>query len=438
MAQPYLDTAVPAGVDPAEYARLLRRVHEAVFSGDRPPARLRPVIADSWERMRRCRIDPDVIRPAQVLPRDELQRHRAASPLADLLPLLREALMPVAEDASYVMIVADDKSRVLWRDGPVRMRHMADTMGMVEGSQWSEETVGTNAVGTSLAVDRPLQVHSAEHYARGLHQVTCSSAPVHDPRNGRPLGAVNVTGPARTVHPATLALVSAVAQHAESQLRGRHHAHLERLRAVAAPMLSGIGENALVVDAEGWTATAVHMDPPRRVLLPRGLQGGGTWLSGLGECRVEPLPGGWLLRPGPGEKPRPSEVVLDLADAAAPQVTVAGPSGTWTHRLTLRHCELLFLLSRRREGCSAAELAGDLFGDTERLVTVRAEMSRLRRRLGGVVESRPYRFNEGLRVEVRAPDRAAELLPASSAPGIRRARSEAARGLAPTGGTLPG
>ncbi|MFD0776447.1 GAF domain-containing protein, partial [Streptomonospora algeriensis] len=220
MAQPYLDTAVPAGADPGEYARLLRRVHEAVLSGDRPPARLRPVIADSWERMRRCRLDPDVARPALALPRDELQRHRAASPLADLLPMLRDSLMPVAEDASYVMVVADHKSRVLWRDGPARMRRMADSMGAVEGSQWNEEAVGTNAVGTSLAVDRPLQVYSAEHYARGLHQLTCASAPVHDPRNGRALGAVNVTGPARTVHPATLALVSAVAQHAESQLRG--------------------------------------------------------------------------------------------------------------------------------------------------------------------------------------------------------------------------
>ncbi|MBB5996366.1 GAF domain-containing protein [Streptomonospora salina] len=429
---------MPAGVDPRDYARLLRRVHDAVLAGDSPPARPRPVIADSWERMRRSRIDPDDARPAPVLARDDLQTLRGASPLADLLPMLRDALMPVAEDASHVMVVTDDRGRLLWRDGPVRMRRMADAMGLVEGSHWSEEAAGTNAVGTSLAVDRPLQVYSAEHYARGLHQATCSSAPVHDPRDGRALGAVNLTGPARTVHPATLALVSVVAQHAESQLRGRHHAHLERLRAVSAPLLSGIGEKALVVDSDGWTATAVHMDPPRRVLLPRRLQGGGSRLPGLGECAVEPLPGGWLLRPGAGAEPSPTEVVLDLADAAAPQVTVSGHSGTWTHRPTLRHCELLFLLSRRPQGCSAAELAGELFGDAERLVTVRAEMSRLRRRLGGVVESRPYRFGDGLRVRVRAPEHAAELLPASRAPGIRRARGEAARGAAAPGTPLPG
>ncbi|WP_345559334.1 GAF domain-containing protein [Streptomonospora halophila] len=427
MMQPYLDTSVPAGVDPGEYARLLRRVHQAVLSGGRPPASLRPVIADSWERVRRSRVDPDAARPTPVLPREELQRHRSASPLADLLPMLRQSLMGVAEEASYIMVVADERCRVLWRDGPVRMRRIADSTGVVEGSQWSEEAVGTNALGTSLAVDRPLQVYSAEHYTRGLHQVTCSSAPVHDPRNGRALGAVILSGPARTVHPTTLALVSAVAQHAESQLRGRHHAHLERLRAVAAPLLSGIRENVLVVDSDGWTATAAGMDPPRRVLLPRGLQDGGAWLSGLGQCQVEPLPGGWLIRPGGGEAPAPTEVVLDLAGAAAPEVTVRGPSGGWTHRLTLRHCELLFLLSRHREGCSAARLAADLFGDPERLVTVRAEMSRLRRHLGGVVESRPYRFSEGLRVAVRTPDYAADLLPASSAPGIRRAREEVAR-----------
>ncbi|QBI54208.1 GAF domain-containing protein [Streptomonospora litoralis] len=430
MAQPYLDTAVPAGVEPGEHARLLHRVHEAVLSGRRPPARLRPVIADSWERMRRRRVDPERGNPSAVLRHEELQRHRSASPLAELLPMLREALMAVADDASHFMVVADEESRVLWRDGPVRMRRLADGMGAVEGSQWSEEAAGTNALGTALAVDRPMQVYSAEHYVRGLHQVTCACAPVHDPRSGRVLGAVGVSGPARTVHPATLALVSAVARHGESQLRGRHHAHLERLRAVAAPMLAGMQENAVVTDTDGWTATAARMDPPRRVLLPRGLEGGAAWLPGLGECGIEPLPGGWLIRPGGGEAAPPTEVVLDLSDGAAPQVTVGGLSGRWTHRLTLRHTELLVLLSRSAEGCSAARLAADLFGDSERLVTVRAEMSRLRRHLGGVVESRPYRFNEGLRISVRMPECAADLLPASTAPGIRRLRAAAERAAA--------
>ncbi|MDA0566929.1 GAF domain-containing protein [Streptomonospora sp. S1-112] len=433
MVHPHLDAAVPAGTDPREYARLLRRVHEAVLAGRTPPARPRPVIADSWARMRVRRVDPETGRRLPMLAREDIQRHRRESPLVELLPMLRQSLTAVADDAAHVMVITDEKSRVLWRDGPARVRRLADSIGLVEGAAWNEDFAGTNAIGTALVVGQPLQVYSAEHYVRGLHQVTCACAPVHDPRNGRPIGAVDVTGPAETVHPATLALVNAVAQHAESMLRGWHHAHLERLRVVAAPLLAGMRGRALVVDNDGWTAAAAHMEPVRRVLLPRSLEAGVAWLPGVGECHVEPLPGGWLVRPDDGESAPASHLLLDLSDGTAPQVTVSGASGTWSHRLSLRHSELLFLLARSPNGRSAAQLAADLFGDADRLVTVRAEMSRLRRHLGGVVESRPYRLHEGLRVSVRTPPTPAELLPGSTAPGIRRVRRAADWGQEPVG-----
>ncbi|MZE80449.1 transcriptional regulator, partial [Streptomyces sp. SID5475] len=67
-------------------------------------------------------------------------------------------------------------------------------------------------------------------------------------------------------------------------------------------------------------------------------------------------------------------------------------------------------------GRSAAQLAADLFGDPSRTVTVRAEMSRLRRTLGGVLDHRPYRFADGVDVRLLAPDHPGDLLPRSTAP----------------------
>lgn len=55
-------------------------------------------------------------------------------------------------------------------------------------------------------------------------------------------------------------------------------------------------------------------------------------------------------------------------------------------------------------------------------MTVRAEMSRLRRHLAEVLAHRPYRFSEDVRVEVVGPDRPADLLPHSSSPAVRLAR----------------
>ena len=417
-----LDTALPSGADAREHADLLRRAHEASLEGRPPPAPLRPVIEDSWRRMRGLGIEPDGGPPPRLARLDELQHRRNASPMAEVLPMIRHSLVSVADEADHIMLVTDATGQVLWREGSHRMRAIGDRVGLVEGAYWNEGSAGTNAIGTALVVGRPVQIYSAEHYVRHLHALTCACAPVHDPRDGRLLGAIDVTGPVSTVHPSTLALVNAVAQLAEAHLQGVHRTHLERLRAVSAPLLAGINRPALVVDEAGWTAAVVHTEPVRRVLLPKNCEAGAVWLPALGECALEPLPGGWLVRPRPEERAAVSRVTLDLSRPGAHSVTVSGPSGEWVHNLTPRHAELLLLLAAHRAGRSGAELSRDVFGSEGHVVTVRAELSRMRRSLGGVIESRPYRFCDEVRVHVRCPTSPGELLPGSLAPGVRALR----------------
>jgi hypothetical protein len=73
--------------------------------------------------------------------------------------------------------------------------------------------------------------------------------------------------------------------------------------------------------------------------------------------------------------------------------------------LTRRHAEVLVLLQRAgRPGMTAARLSTALFGDEEHCVTVRAEVSRLRKVIGGLVTANPYRLADGVRLFVRQPD----------------------------------
>ncbi len=104
---------------------------------------------------------------------------------------------------------------------------------------------------------------------------------------------------------------------------------------------------------------------------------------------------------------------------------VSGGAGSWARELSPRHAELLYLLAVHRTGRSASGLAGDVFGDPARTVTVRAEMSRVRRYLGAVLEHRPYRFAEDAEVEMLLPDDPRDLLPYSTAPAVRRLRTSA-------------
>ncbi|MDN3292456.1 GAF domain-containing protein [Streptomyces ficellus] len=419
-----------AAMDTREAALLLKGVRDATLRGGRPPLAPRADIRESWQRMLRKGVDPDKDHRSGLLPPGELERRRNASPLAALLPVLREGLVSVSgsggDAVQHIMVVADAEGRVLWREGSPAVLRKADGHGFEPGADWAETTVGTNGVGTALVTRRPVQVHSAEHFVSTHHSWTCAGAPITDPRDGKLLGAVDVSGPLATMHPATLMLVSSVARLAEAELRNRHFAELARLRSVAAPILCRVGGRALAVDTHGWLAGVTGMPPVDRLPLPASFRAGRVWLPSLGMCAVEPLPGGWLLRLVDEETRTVSRLVLDVSRPRRWSLEVSGAVGGWTQELSPRHAELLYVLALHRDGRTAAELAYDVFGDRTRTVTVRAEMSRVRRTLAGVLDHRPYRFREEVEVEVVRPADPGDLLPHSTAPAVRASRGEAA------------
>lgn len=424
MALSPMDVTHLAAVDTARAARVLDEVRSAALSGQRLPVAPRPVIGQSWERMLRSGVDPDHDFRSGLLSREEVQRRREASTLRHVLPVLREGLLSVADVAHHIMVVADEEGRVLWREGSAPVLRKADGLGFEIGADWREDVVGTNGVGTPAVTGRPVQVFASEHFVRSHAAWTCAGAPITDPRDGRLIGVVDVSGPLETMHPATLAWVDSVAKLAEARLRERHVRSLERLRAVAAPVLARLDGRALVVDRHGWTAAVTGMPCTERLALPTSVSAGMRWLPALGRCSLEPLAGGWLVRAADEPVTRAAvRIVLDLREPRRRSVEVSGQAGSWTRELSPRHAGLLYLLAVHRAGRSAADLARDVFGDPARTVTVRAEMSRVRRYLGSLLDHRPYRFTESAEVEILLPDHPdAELLPRSTAPVPGRRR----------------
>lgn len=406
--------------------RSLHRARESRLTGARSRVAPRAEIDASWDRVVRSGIDPDQSPESELLQADEIEHRRHSTALGELMPLLRAGLASIADAAQQIMVVTDTEGRVLWRQGHTGVLRRAEDICLEEGAAWAEAATGTNAIGTALAARVPIQVHSAEHFIRALHGWTCAAAPVRDPRDGRLIGIVDISGPASTFHPATMALVDSVARLAEGEIRTRHLAEIERLRAVAAPILCRVGGRALAVDLYGRLAAVTGMAPVDRLPLPKSIGPGPVWLSSLGMCRVEPLPGGWLVQVDDcGAEGASRRVVLDLSRPRALAVHLTGPLGSRTERVSPRHAELLYALAVHRQGRSASELARDVFGDATRTVTVRAEVSRLRRHLAEVLAHRPYRFGDGVEVEVIHPEERADLLPHSRAPVVAEARRAA-------------
>ena len=416
------EPAVSSGEDPRRYAMLLSAVYDATMSGDRAPARPRSVIEDSWNRLRARGINPD----HHVPPRTEttgLDLLRQRSGLMGVLDDVTRGLESVVGEGDNILVIADARGRVLWRSGSPRVLSLADRLGFIEGATWSENAVGTNGIGTALALHRAVQIFSAEHVLRSHHPWTCAGAPIRDPRTGQVIGIVDVSGPAPTVHPTTVALVDLVARLAESRLREAHDRTLNQLRAVAAPMLARVGGPALAVDADGWVAAVASLPLHNRILLPESGLPGRIWVPPLGMCDVESLPGGWLVRVADDTEPspRPSRVILDLRDGE-PSLEMVGQFGNWRRSISSRHAEILLVLATNEEGRSAPELAADLYGDRSRVVTVRAEMSRLRKQFVGLVAGKPYRFGDSVIVDVRYPQDMSMLLTSSTAPAVHAVR----------------
>ena len=91
-------------------------------------------------------------------------------------------------------------------------------MNFVPGARWAETVAGTNAPGTAITVDRPVQVFAAEHFRRPVQPGRAPPPRSTTRATGRLLGAVDITGGDRLAHPHSLAFVGAVARAAESQL----------------------------------------------------------------------------------------------------------------------------------------------------------------------------------------------------------------------------
>jgi hypothetical protein len=420
---------------------MLHELYDAVLSGGTGSAAPRSLVSESWRRSLAARVDPERHGPPVTYREGDLNGVRAAHPLGAVLPLLRSTLVSIADEAVHIMVVTDADGTILWREGARSLLRSADAVGLAPGTRWSEEAIGTNAMGTALAVDAPVSIHSAEHLVRAVHAWTCAAAPVHDPDTGLIIGAIDITGPLHTAHPAMVQLVTATAQLAEHQMRVRLAIADEQLRVRNMPHLASLRgrPGALVTPTGRILAGEPYGGWPARVEIAPGTDR--VRLDDGREMAVEPLAEGFLLHavsPSAATVRRRALSLRFLGDS--PSVLLDGTPVP----VTLRPAELLAALALHPDGLTAERLALLLYGDDGNPTTVRGEVLRLRSLIGAdVLRTRPYRLDAAVDTDFGTVRRAlaagqpAEalracaglLLPRSDAPEIREERDALAMGL---------
>lgn len=179
---------------------------------------MRSEVSESWRRSAAAGVDAESIEPTIVLPTQDLREYRQAHRLSAIFPLLEEVLGGAATDSNALLAVTDDAGQLLWVSGSHATMRRAEDMGFIEGSSWDERSVGTNAPGMALTLDRPLMITGAEHYRTAVQQWNCVASPIHDPSSGAVLGVLDITGGEQVTGPQTMAMVRAAALLAEAEL----------------------------------------------------------------------------------------------------------------------------------------------------------------------------------------------------------------------------
>jgi hypothetical protein len=410
--------------DRTQHAHTLRRIHADFQAGLDVTYRMREVVARSWRRSGEAGIDPGshcapiVLAPEAV--EDRWERH----PLHRVLPVLRDLLSDATRDSNHMLVLSDAGGVLLWMEGHRPVIEATEDMHFVRGADWSEAGAGTNALGTALAVDHPVQIFSAEHFTSNAHPWQCSGAPIHDPETGGILGVIDLTGHFKTGHPHTLALVAAAANMAEAQLRQELVERRANLRELYRGRVAGATEPTALVTANGtvlegaWLGERVGAPPP---------EGGELVLADGSTLVVEPLaegacvlwrrrPGGAAATPAPGAVAAPA-AAAGLGAAATPSAPAPGAAAAAAGlgapaalrfellrsrpralvagrevELGRRQAELLAVLALSPAGLTAEQLALELYGEAGKPVSVRAEIVRIKRLLGPVIGARPYRL----------------------------------------------
>ena len=152
--------AVDSVSDRLQHARALRRLHDAFQGGQDVLRGVRAVVAHSWERSDAAGIDPAQHRAPIVMDERELEDRWNTHPLYPVLPVLRELLTDATKESGHMLVISDARGVLLWIEGHQRVIEATEDMHFVTGADWSEAGAGTNALGTAIAVDHPVQIFS--------------------------------------------------------------------------------------------------------------------------------------------------------------------------------------------------------------------------------------------------------------------------------------
>ncbi len=201
---------------------------------------LRREIRDSWERSFSYGVDPARDSPIPLTQHEFIVARQESEYLIETASSVMEGLLEFIAGTGFVLVLADTNLCILSIMGDQQSLNEARRGGLVEGTIWQEELVGTNASALAVALARPISVVGYEHFCRiGILAANCC-APIID--GGKIVGVLGMEAPYCRFNTHTLGMVMASVKHIESKMT------LERATKYNEHLIESMSEAVMVVD----------------------------------------------------------------------------------------------------------------------------------------------------------------------------------------------
>lgn len=179
--------------------------------------RVRPEVANSWQRCRNYKVNPYGADIHVVNSHELRERLHQYHHLVKIARSSMENLYGFVRGSGFEIVLSDPHGYLLEVIGDRDILTKASKVQLCPGGNWHESAKGTNAIGTAIMEKQPVQILAWEHFCRQNHFLTCSAAPIFDPE-GEMVGVLNISGDFRYANAHTLGMVVAAVNAIEKQL----------------------------------------------------------------------------------------------------------------------------------------------------------------------------------------------------------------------------
>jgi PAS domain S-box-containing protein len=194
----------------------------------------------SWLRCKEKKVNYN-LGEGKLIAKEELEKERENNKelISIALPIMQN-LNDLVMGTGFALVLTDRNGLILEVIGEESILNETKKLNFVPGAIWSEEYVGTNAIGTSLWEDKPIQIIGAQHYCKSHHNWTCSAAPIHNP-SGDIIGCIDMSGHSEKAHTHTLGIVVAASYSIDNQLL------LSQTHAILSSTVEAVSDGMIIV-----------------------------------------------------------------------------------------------------------------------------------------------------------------------------------------------